>query len=965
VDWEIPSYYELWSESRLSVHFYYMYMRQLFQNVTIVLSLIGLLVCSKSQAEPGELDVSFEARWNSFSSIDQILVLPNDQFLISSSGFSLNADQGTSSRLIGQPLLKCNPDGSLDSSFVLFKGKKDQTRLYIEETPGALAVDREGGILIGGSVRGSNFSDVLFHQLVRFFADGSLDESFNIGSGPDGHLRVISPLSDGRIWIAGDFTQVHGHPASYLALLNQQGEFVDSFKVGEGFNKPVEGGFTDDLGRFVAMGKFDLYDGHPVNGLVRINQDGSLDASFDMKDSFIKKTAIMISGPDASLFVAEPFGDFGGSALPPIMKYDANGNADSQFNFGNIFDNRLVKHMALAPDDSHLYAVVGISNTIDRELRVLKIDSMTGEIDDSFSEGIQPFIAHSSSLHNHSDLGLLLNGDFREVNGMDSKGLVRIHTNARQNSAPTIRRLTGDQVLTSGDGLNLITSVNAYPKPTYQWYHNGVPLPSEDKPSLQRHFANASHQGSYRVVISNEHGSLTTDRMEVVVHRGDPGTIDHDYEFPSIFEYIEPFWVRAFFLQDDQRIVIAGNLQLQGQGDHSGGANGGELPNIVRILPSGVFDSSFDPGTGPDGSVDCVLVLPTEDLLTGGPFTQYNGIDCQGYAITSKDGQLLETEVGSLHGNIQQSLFNLGAQHILSGGIGPNDEIYLGGKFKQGDQVQIQVIRLLPDGTLDSSFTPWKTADGSFLHHYSHPDHSLWIFDGSRQIWHLDAGSNILHGPDQSEDQGPRSFLTKFYATSNGDTLISGIKSSEENAPLMQRWESRGQFNPDFPVFSPELRAGDVTSLALSSDESIYIGRLNGNSPNTLLRLTSLGNLDDQFVYTKYGSSVYNFVVLPDGDLIVLGDFPAQSGVRSSLARIVGFASSKTIKLQGQMVENRIQIRFNSIPGFSYRVLSKSSLKDAEWQPVADLTSSGYETQFLYEKGGHPYSFFRVTQMNP
>ncbi len=939
------------------------HLSQFFHQFNILLIASGLLVLPNTHAALGELDPTFEKRWDSTGTIDQVLVLPNDQLLLSSSAFSLKSNKDASSRLIQQPLLRCNPDGSLDPSFVLFKNRMDRVRLSVEATPGALALDAREGILFAGSVVGSGGDGILIHHLVRFFADGSLDNSFNIGSGPNGQIRVISPLPDGRIWIAGDFTQVHGNSASHLAMLNQQGAFMESFKLGEGFNKPVESGFTDDQGRFVAIGKFDVYDGQPVNGLVRINLDGSIDTSFDVNDSYVKKAAFIIAGPDNSVFVSEPHGNFGGPDLPPIVKYNSNGSLDTQFKFGEKFDRRLVKSMVLASDDSHLFIVVSEANSIDRELRILKIDSFTGEIDGSFTDRVQPLVGDELSLHIHSDLGLLMKGDFKRVNGIESNGLARVQTETRQNSSPVIRHFTGSQVLANGDGLNLMTSVTAHPSPSYQWFFDGAPLPFENRPNLQRHFANSSHQGFYHLVISNEQGEIVTDPVEVVVHRGEPGSIDHDFVFPSVFDRIEPLWVRAFLFQDDQRILIAGHLQVQ-RGDNTGGPNGGALPHIVRLLPNGAFDPSFDPGAGPNKGVDCVLVLPSGNLFLGGSFSEYDGINRQGYAVTSQDGELLGMEEGTVHGNMQRTLLNQGTQQISAGSMDANDRIYLAGKFGEGDQVKDQIIRLHSDGILDSSFPPLEAIDGSFWHLYSHPDQSLWVFN-DRRIWQIDVNGNILHGPDQFENLVQRSFFTKFLATSSGDTLISGVQSTKENPRFLDRWLSIGQFDSEFPVYSPTLLGGgDVTSLGVTSDDSIYVGRLVRDSiPNTLFRLTSTGALDRQFMYSKYGNSVYNFLILPNGDLIVLGDFIPQSGVQSSLAKIVGLSSTKTIHLLGKLVQGQIQIKFNSKPDLKYQLLSKSSLNNPEWLPVAETISSGFESAFIHDTDDHPSLFYRVIQI--
>lgn len=57
------------------------------------------------------------------------------------------------------------------------------------------------------------------NRIVRLNSDGSLDTSFNPGTGADGLVRSIALQPDGNVLIGGNFTTVNGVARPYVARL--------------------------------------------------------------------------------------------------------------------------------------------------------------------------------------------------------------------------------------------------------------------------------------------------------------------------------------------------------------------------------------------------------------------------------------------------------------------------------------------------------------------------------------------------------------------------------------------------------------------------------------------------------------------------------------------------------------------------------------------------------------------------
>jgi hypothetical protein len=81
----------------------------------------------------------------------------------------------------------------------------------------AVAVQPDGKVLIGGDITAINGTNR--QHIARLQANGSLDNSFNPGTGPDARVRSIVLQPDGKMVIGGEFTTVNGAVRPYVARL--------------------------------------------------------------------------------------------------------------------------------------------------------------------------------------------------------------------------------------------------------------------------------------------------------------------------------------------------------------------------------------------------------------------------------------------------------------------------------------------------------------------------------------------------------------------------------------------------------------------------------------------------------------------------------------------------------------------------------------------------------------------------
>jgi uncharacterized delta-60 repeat protein len=246
---------------------------------------------------------------------------------------------------VGRNLLaRLNRDGSLDDSFAPV--------IHADDPYGsvsAITVRPDGGIWIGGlfhSVNGIRRSGI-----ARLKGDGSLDTAFDPGAGTAernasggdvvGRVSVIAARSDGKILIAGNFNRIHDIVAPWLALLNPDGSVDGSFshrmeKVCPDCPPPdIRDIAVLSDNRILLCGSFARMDGVEVNGLARLQADGSLDRSFQPPATSGELFVGIAAFPDDRVVVLsqEPAGGF---ACGRIRYFKKDGTYSSEFRTCNV-----------------------------------------------------------------------------------------------------------------------------------------------------------------------------------------------------------------------------------------------------------------------------------------------------------------------------------------------------------------------------------------------------------------------------------------------------------------------------------------------------------------------------------------------------------------------------------------------------------------------------------------------------
>jgi uncharacterized delta-60 repeat protein len=110
---------------------------------------------------------------------------------------------------------------------------------------------------------------------------GSIEVSFLPNQGCNNAARALLKTADGKIVVAGSFTEVNGVPQVHVARLNRDGSLDPDFNAGSGAGGRVLCLAGAPEGKIYVGGSFTNFGGFHTRGVVRLNPDGTVDTTFN------------------------------------------------------------------------------------------------------------------------------------------------------------------------------------------------------------------------------------------------------------------------------------------------------------------------------------------------------------------------------------------------------------------------------------------------------------------------------------------------------------------------------------------------------------------------------------------------------------------------------------------------------------------------------------------------------------
>lgn len=227
--------------------------------------------------------------------------------------------------------------------------------------------------------------------------------------------------------------------------VSTDGTLNTSFDPGTGFDSSVSRVIPQADGKIIVYGAFKNYNGTSTPDIVRLNPDGSVDSTF--RSRFSTSTASGIDfvqlQADGKLLVAGTISSYDGTTTPTVIRLNTDGSRDTTYNFPLFYysttDNNEAKVTYLQSDQKMVVVFAGnpqYQNLTSLTSKFVRFNT-DGTIDSSFAPGTGPS-SSTVRITRQSDGKYILVGAFTSYSGTSKNRIVRTNSDGTIDSTFTI-----------------------------------------------------------------------------------------------------------------------------------------------------------------------------------------------------------------------------------------------------------------------------------------------------------------------------------------------------------------------------------------------------------------------------------------------------------------------------------------------------------------------------------------------
>lgn len=857
----------------------------------------------------------------------------------------------------------------------------------------AAVVRPDGGIYVGG--RFSTINGTPRNNLALLRPDGSVDPSFNPGSGTDQAVFSLA-LQGEKLLVGGSFTNYNGLLARRLLRLLPDGTPDPAFSARELIN--ASGAYVSALlvqpdGSFYAGGFFPPEADIGRRNLARLQPDGAVDAGFnatatvDVPVSSLARLAdgrlvfggsrlgrLLTNGlpdtafaggsgstiaynavhslalrSDGSMICAGSFTRAGGAPSDRVVRLLADGTQDTSFNLDGGADGRLASVYSL-PDGTYLvggeFSVIG-----GLQRRSLARLLSTGRVDPVFRSDLG--VANLTSTYYASILTLapaahgrvLAGGTLSSVNSLPRTGLVLLET-GQTNPRPAAVSAPGNLIRRpASDDLRLTVRLDGNPAPTVRWFREQTEVLGANFDTLVISNITEAAAGSYRVVAQNTWGAVTqlVAQVEVGSLSALPGEVVPEFYPGSGVGPREPLSTDRYLYSVIPR--SAGGVVVGGLFSNF---NGRASVSVAGLRPDGTVETAFNTGTGPAGptpshspEVRQMERLPGGQIMVAGTHSSFNGVAAPALTRLLPDGAVdpdFRMTGFATMGAVTRMLRQPDGRWLIAGQFTATNPIAING-----------LARIEANGTLDASFRPLTGVANpgsapAVLSLALLPDHRVVIGGFFQQVQNQRRNAvAILDSAGMLDPNfAPTNSVVAVRAVgvqSGGRILIGGDFDVTPTMPrpFLARLHATGAVDASFDA-SATIRTR-VNQIHVLEDQRILVatgGLFAQGVPNSgVFRLLPDGSADPSFGSRgRTDNGVLGFHLDPTGALWIAGGFREVNGVaRAGVARLQHEPQTGFTPplLRLKLAGNAAEVAFDSFLGRTYRLEYRDAFGTGGW----------------------------------
>jgi uncharacterized delta-60 repeat protein len=384
---------------------------------------VNILDAQRYNWPPGSPDGTFMASMN--GDVLALVLQTNGQILAGGNFTFVNGapDNG---------IARLNADGSLDSAGFLNNG------LYSGANGAVQAIvcqQMDSRVVIGGAFTSAD--GIARNNIARLMTDGSLDTSFNPGPGADGPVYALAETfvnGGNKLYVGGSFSSISGGASPNFARLITAGSDNDgtldlSFNAGSGPNAtvfavavyPTNSPFA---GKVLIGGAFTNVNNFVLNHIARLNGDGSVDTNFDLNSGANDTVRAIVIQDDGRILIGGDFTNVNGTALNRIARLNTDGSLDSTFTTNGV--NSTVQAIAVQADNRIVLAGQFTQGNGVTRNRITRLQP-TGAVDTTINFGDGANGTIDAVVIQPADQMLVIGGSFTQYDDQPYAHIARIY----------------------------------------------------------------------------------------------------------------------------------------------------------------------------------------------------------------------------------------------------------------------------------------------------------------------------------------------------------------------------------------------------------------------------------------------------------------------------------------------------------------------------------------------------------
>ncbi|MEF3697633.1 delta-60 repeat domain-containing protein [Desulfolutivibrio sp.] len=520
--------------------------------------------------------------------------------------------------------------------------------------PVLAVIDASGGktYVVGNFTTSSGISA---NRILRRNSNGTVDATFNTGTGPNGDVTGALRLADDSLIVVGAFTSFNGTACNRIVHLLATGAVDTSFAVGSGANAPILAIKNLTSVGIALTGGFTSFNGQNRGGLAVVSTGGTLlgtFANFNPAGNASGTVTVndLATQPDGKILIGGNFNWFGGVWSPNLARLTRDGAVDTTFSAGLGPDG--VVHDVALRSDGLVFAAGDLVGAATRPLGGVARFTASGAVDTAFAPIVTRTDNSPAPIYAVLPLAgnqVLIGGHVRKIAGQERSPLARLNTDGGLDAA-----FTPQITITSGTGLSTYALAESSGKyyvggyVTYESLARGFFTRVTSAGAIDTTFLPATPsagvvipngtvreigvQSDGKSVICGDFGEIIDNSWSRPQRRGlarftTTGALD---PFESTTGAISLTYVDSLSLEPDGKILFAGGFTKY---------NDVNRARLARTTATGALDAGFDPGEGVTARARVIRRVGLTRGVIGGDFTTYDGAARSGLAAFILDPQ--------------------------------------------------------------------------------------------------------------------------------------------------------------------------------------------------------------------------------------------------------------------------------------------------------------------------------------